>query len=142
MRYNTLNMDYLEDNFYSPVGSYNLQPEDINPALRNNYRRDVSDYYSEPPASRYKIRNHKARQCNSCRRSGNKKAGFDEAFKENSTLYILIIILVVVTVMQWMIIFFSESNSVTVAVTNSTPPPPPAPSPAPASPAAPVAPAS
>lgn len=93
--------------FYSPPGSYNLQPEDINPALRNGYIRDVADYYSEPPVSRYRPKKQKPIKSCGCGKS-------HQDMKLNTTLYILIIILIVITVIQWMVIFFSGNNAVTI----------------------------
>jgi len=114
-------MDLFGSNFgydsYTPPGGYNLQPEDLNPALRNDYIRDVSNYYSEPPMSRYKGRKpfarHRPCSCPNCSRG---KMG------ENSTLYILIIVLIVITVIQWITIYCSNGGSVTINHNMTAPP--------------------
>ena len=119
-------MDLFGANFgydsYSPGGGYNLQPEDLNPALRNNYVRDVHDYYSEPPVSRFRNRRrpmrHKPGSCPSCSRS---KTG-SSWYGENSTLYILIIMLIVITIIQWIVIFCSSGGSVTINHNMTGPP--------------------
>ena len=96
-------MDFLDNIF-----DYNtLQPEDINPELRGNYIKDVHDYYSEPPVSRY--RNKVKKPVKSCPNCSNRN-------KDNQILNILIILLIVITVIQWVFILFS--NNAPVSITN------------------------
>jgi hypothetical protein len=110
-------MDYFDNHFgydsYNPPGSYNLQPEDLNPALRNNYIGAVNSYYSEPPVSRF--RNHKKIN----KQTLTSKQKFHA---ENSTLYMLIIVLIIITVIQWVIIFCSSNTPIIINHNMTSPP--------------------
>lgn len=107
-------MDFGYDYFKAP--EFNLRPEDLNPALRPNYHRNVNqirDYYSEPPVSRFNRfpKNDPPRKC-TC----------GKLHKSNEThvnLYMLVILLIVITVVQWFIIFFSSSSG-PVTINNIT----------------------
>ena len=114
-------MDYGYDYFKTP-NYYSLQPEDLNPALRYNYRQDVNNYYSEPPMQRIKT-GLRARMFdkNKC------ACGRNHGDPNHNMLYILIIVLVIITVIQWFIIFFSNVSSGTVTINNITHEKPPAP---------------
>lgn len=85
--------------YFKPSEYYSLSPEDLNPALKFNYRRDVNNYYSEPAIRRG--------------RTQTRSYGKNHIDPNNTTLYILIICLIIVTVIQWFIIFFS-GNSITI----------------------------
>lgn len=101
--------------YFKPSEYYSLRPEDLNPALKYNYRRDVNNYYSEP--SMHRIRTGSRAKMASC------PCGKSHSTESHTTLYILIICLIVITVIQWFIIFFS-SGSGPVTINNiSTPPP-------------------
>lgn len=110
-------MDYFDNHFgydsYNPPGSYNLQPEDLNPALRNNYIGAVNSYYSEPPVSRFRNRKKISKQLLTPKQ---------KFHAENSTLYILIIILIIITVIQWVIIFCSSNTPIIINHNVTSPP--------------------
>jgi hypothetical protein len=118
-------MDYGYD-YFKPTNYYSLQPEDLNPALRYNYRQDVNNYYSEPPMQRMRT-GSRARTLdkNKC------ACGRTHGSENHNVLYILIIVLVIITVIQWFIIFFSNGSSGTVTINNITHEKPPTPTPVP-----------
>jgi hypothetical protein len=90
-------MDFLDNIFNFDHNC--LQPEDLNPSLKSNYIKDVSDYYSEPPIVRKNNRFMKKSpvKCEHC--------------EQNKTLHILIILLIIITVVQWFIIMFGNSTA-------------------------------
>jgi hypothetical protein len=100
-------MDFSGTNFgydeYNPINYYSVQPEDLNPAIRNKYIKQVDDYYAEPPVSRFQARTKRRCKCK------NESGGDSNKLISDSTLYILIIVLVVITVLQWMYMLCSSS---------------------------------
>jgi hypothetical protein len=118
MNFSNINFGYDE---YNPVDYYRILPEDINPAIKSGYQQKVADYYSEPPASRFRTKHKYQKKCN-CANHGIA----DRGFMNGNTLNILVIILIVITVIQWIIIFWSGNSSVVINnINNRTPDNPP-----------------
>jgi hypothetical protein len=114
---NSFGYDYFKPNEY-----YNLRPEDLNPALKFNYRQDVHNYYSEPTMNRIRTGSHNYRYDNHRNCACGKRHGSNDS---HTNLYLLVILLIIITVIQWFIIFFSNSSgSVTINnITSHTEPP-------------------
>lgn len=106
-------MDFGYDYFKTP--EFNLRPEDLNPALRVNHRRNTNDYYSEPPVSRFN-RSSKIDLSGKCTCGKIHKPN-----ESHVNLYMLVILLIIVTVVQWFIIFFTTgTGSGPVTINNIT----------------------
>lgn len=123
-------MDLTGSNFgydeYNPVNYYNVQPEDLNPSLRLNYTKQVNDYYSEPAATRFRMRRNRVKPPCTC---GNHPGDKNAPILDKNTIYILIVILIVIIVIQFFVILCSGSSVVTNIITHKAPDiaPPPAP---------------